>query len=82
MEGEETASYRNNEVKCPECGKMVSRSRTTECLSCLRRFHSACLVKVKKGRISYRMCRRCVETKPDPDRTVLHQDYSTAMATV
>ena len=60
-------------IRCGECGKEVSRSRTTECMGCLKRFHASCLHKVRKRRVSYRMCSSCLKNDPSPARTVLNE---------
>jgi hypothetical protein len=61
-------------IKCGECGKEVKRSRTTECLGCLERFHASCLHKVRKRRTSYRMCNNCLESHPNKARIVLDNE--------
>ena len=50
---------------CPECQKLV-RGRPTECPGCFRQFHPSCLlrrVRRREGRISYKICRKCLEEK-------------------
>jgi hypothetical protein len=61
-------------VRCGECGKEVKKSRTTECMCCLERFHAGCLNKVRKRRISYRMCSICLDNNPSPTRTILDNE--------
>ncbi len=53
------------EYRCARCGKRINGS-ATECIGCLRLFHSACLqrVKLKNKRPSYMLCDDCISDKP------------------
>jgi len=53
------------EQKCARCGKRINGT-ATECIGCLRLFHSACLrrVKLKNKRPSYMLCEYCISQKP------------------
>lgn len=70
-EGEKVPRRKGSIVTCPTCGRHLVRKQGAECLSCLRLFHSNCLVRVKRrsgngrrGRLSYQVCRECFEEKP------------------
>jgi hypothetical protein len=56
---------RTVEHKCAKCGKRINGT-ATECMGCLRLFHSACLqrVKLKNKRPSYMMCEDCILDRP------------------
>ena len=56
---------RSVEHKCAQCGKRINGT-ATECIGCLRLFHSSCLqrVKLKNKRPSYMLCPECIEEKP------------------
>ena len=56
---------RNQEHICAYCGKRINGT-ATECVGCLRLFHSSCLqrVKLKNKRTSYMLCLDCIAKKP------------------
>jgi len=56
---------RSIEHKCALCGKRINGT-ATECIGCLKLFHSSCLqrVKLKNKRPSYMLCPDCIVDKP------------------
>lgn len=60
-----------NMIACPICKKTLKIRESTECLGCLGLFHASCLKKVRRvledgsrGRTSYFLCRKCLESQP------------------
>jgi len=52
---------------CPICYRPVRANEGARCARCLRKFHTKCLMKVKrkKGRTSYWLCQDCYSKNPD-----------------
>jgi len=80
----EVRSHRGR-LPCTSCGREESRTKLSECMGCLRKFHVNCLVRVKRREKTvkrtgpckgYWICPECLAKEPPGRVVVLSQPRS------